>query len=275
MRASSLLLLAFGMALSSGAAAAQQPNEPSRKVLETMSRNVTSLIAVARPAAGKELPLKLVAKPILRYSDPGGITTDASIWAWGTKGRPAALAGIFFLNQDGMESKWSCELLSLADDGVRVRSPAGWSWSPDKTGLQWLPIADAPGDSQRQRLRQMKEIAERFDVSTTERMQRSQLRLMIQPLHRYSDEDQGLIDGALFSYASGTNPETVLILECRTTAGGSEWHAAFVRFGANICQARQDDKVVWECAAVKSWNPKEPYFSQFGPVEKVFGTEVE
>jgi hypothetical protein len=121
----------------------------------------------------------------------------------------------------------------------------------------------------------MKEIAERFEVTTTEGMQKSQLRLMVQPLHRYTDEEQGLTDGALFSYASGTNPETVLILECRRGADSSGWQAAFVRFGANSCQARRDDKIVWECPAVKSWSPKEPYFSQFGTVEEVFGAELE
>lgn len=243
--------------------------------METMNRHVSSLRAVVRAAKSQELPLKLVAKPILRYSDPGGITTDASIWAWSNKGRPAILAGIFFLNQEEKGPKWSCELLSLADDPVTVLSQAGWSWSPAKADLKWLPIAGVPGDSERQRLRQMKEIAEQYEVTTSEGTQKSQLRLMIQPLYRYADEERGLIDGAIFSYAADTNPETLLILECRKTADSPDWRAAFVRFGANICQARQDDEVVWECKAVRSWSPKEAYYSQFGPVEKVFGRDAE
>lgn len=268
----SLIFVAASFALWS-TAVAQETKEPSRQVLETMERHVSSLTAVARPADGEESPLKLVAKPILRYSDPGGITTDASIWAWGTTGRPAALAGVFFLNQERKEPKWSCELLSLAEEGVTIRSNVGWSWSPDKGGLNWLPIEGTPADAPRQRLRQMKEIAERFEVVTVEGAQRSQLRLMVQPLYRYSDEPHDLIDGALFSFALGTNPETVLVLEGRRSAGSASWHAAFARFGANVCQARQNDKVVWECPAVKSWHPKEPYFSRFGAVEEVFGAE--
>jgi hypothetical protein len=275
MRLSRCLILLAMLLASARPGAAQQDAEPSRKVMETMSRHASSLRAVVRPADGKELPLKLVAKPILRYSDPGGITTDASIWAWASKGRPEILAGIFFLNQEASDPKWSCELLSLTDQAVTVRSQVGWNWTPPKADLKWLSIAGAPGDSERQRLRQMKEIAERYEVTTSEGTQKMQLRLMIQPLYRYADGERGLVDGAIFSYAAGTNPETLLILECRKTFDASDWHAAFVRFGANICQARQDDEVVWECPAVKSWSPKEPYFSQFGPVEKVFGADGE
>jgi hypothetical protein len=59
--------------------AAGQENDASRKTLETMRRHIASLRAVSRPAqGGEELPLKLVTTPVLRYSDAGGITTDAT-----------------------------------------------------------------------------------------------------------------------------------------------------------------------------------------------------
>jgi len=224
----------------------------------------------SRPSKGEELPLKLVTTPVLRYSDPGGITTDASIWVWGGPGRPAIVAGVFFLTQEGRDPKWSCELLSLADSGVAVRSDVGWSWGPDKGDLKWLALEDAPGDSDRLRLRQMKAIAERYELTTLEKTVRSQLRLMVQPLYRYADEQRGLIDGAIFSYAAGTNPEALLLVECRKAGETSTWHAAFARFGANRCQALQGEAGVWECLGVQRWDAKEPYFAQFGPVERVF-----
>ena len=108
------------------------------------------------------------------------------------------MAGIFFLTQEGRDPKWSCELLSLADGGVAVHSGVGWSWAPEKGDLQWLAIDDAPGDSDRLRLRQMKEIAGRYEITTSEGTLKSQLRLMVQPLFRYADEERGLIDGAIF-----------------------------------------------------------------------------
>lgn len=250
--------------------AAAPAKDVSRQTLETMRRHVSSLQAVNRPAQGAEQPLKLNETPVLRYSDPGGITTDASVWTWGDSGRPAVLAGVFFLTQEGKEPKWSCELLSLADGPVAVSSAAGWRWMPATSDLEWLVLKDLPGESPRQRLRQMKEIAERYEVTTRENTIKSQLRLMIQPLCRYADEEQSLIDGAIFSFSAGTNPETLLLVECRKADGDPAWQVAFVRFGANVCEAREGEKVVWERPAIERWDAKEAYFSQFGPVEAVF-----
>ena len=261
-----LLLLPIGLAAS---AAAAQENDLSRKTLETMRHHVESLRAVSRSPEGKELPLKLVATPVLRYSDPGGITTDASIWVWGDRGRPAVMAGVFFLTQEGRDPKWSCELLSLSDGGVAAHSGVGWTWAPSKGDLDWLAIVEAPADSDRQRLRQMKAIAESYEVATFQAAVRTQLRLMVQPLVRYADEEQGLIDGAIFAFASGTNPEALLLVECRKHAAPA-WHSAFVRFGADRCEVRKGETVVWERPAIQKWDANEPYFSRFGSIDEVF-----
>ena len=252
---------------------AAQESDVSRKALETMRRHVASLRAVSRFSQSEESPLQLATTPVLRYSDAGGITTDASIWVWGNQGRPAIMAGVFYLSQEGREPKWSCELLSLADHGVTVYSNAGWSWAPNNGNLEWTAIPDVPADSDRQRLRQMREIARSYDVAASEGMRKSELRLMAQPLCRYADEQRGLIDGAIFSYAAGTNPEALLLVECRKADQASTWQVAFARFGANGCQARKAGTVVWERPAVQSWDAKAPYFSQFGPVETVFGAD--
>jgi hypothetical protein len=262
------LLVAFGLLLAAHAAA--QENDLAPKTLETMRRHVESLRAISRSPEGKEAPLPLVATPVLRYSDPGGITTDASIWVWGDQGRPAIVAGVFFLTQEGKGPKWSCELLSLSAGGVAVDSGAGWNWTPSNGNLEWLSLEDAPADTARQRLRQMKAIAEGYELTGFEGTLSTQLRLMVQPLVRYADEEQGLIDGAIFSFASGTNPEALLIVECRRDARALAWRAALARFGANRCQARTGETVVWECPAIGKWDPREPYFSRFGPAEEVF-----
>lgn len=250
--------------------ASAQDQVPSRQTLETMQRHVSSLQAVIRAPQDVETPLKLVPTPVLRYSDPGGITTDASIWIWGHGGRPPIVAGIFFLTQEEREPKWSCELLSLADGVVSVRSAAGWSWMPESGGLKWLRVGKDDAENDRQRLRQMKAVAGQYEVTTFERELRTQLRLMVQPLHRYMDKNAGINDGAIFSYAAGTNPEALLLVESRENGGESAWYVAFARFGANRIEAKTGDTKVWECPAVQKWDAKEPYYSQFGPVERVF-----
>jgi hypothetical protein len=267
---SAIMLIVFEILYApSGHAHAQ---ELSRKTLETMRSHATGLRAVSGSESGSGQQLKLVATPVLRYSDPGGITTDASIWAWGDVGRPSILAGIFFLTQEGRETKWSCELLSLADGRVAVTSKAGWEWAPAKGGLKWFSLGAADPDlSARQRLRQMKDIAERYEVRSFEGSVTSQLRLMVQPIVRYSDAANGLVDGSIFSYAAGTNPEALLLVECRDSAGAQTWQAAFARFGAAKCEAKEGVTPIWDCPAIQQWKAKEPYYSRYGLVEEVFG----
>jgi hypothetical protein len=44
---------------------------------------------------------------------------------------------------------------------------------------------------------------------------RYDLRRLDRPLHSYRDEEAGIVDGGLFAFANGTNPEILLFLEAR------------------------------------------------------------
>ena len=65
----------------------------------------------------------------------------------------------------------------------------------------------------------MKELARRFKAFEffqprgSDSLERYELRLLPQPIHRYADASAGLLDGALFVIAYGTNPEVVLVIE--------------------------------------------------------------
>jgi hypothetical protein len=174
--------------------------------------------------------------------------------------------------------KWSCELLSLADNAVVLEAKPGWKWFPKTSGIDWKPVADAPavGTTPVQRAAQMKEIARRFSATGIYQNGNEvvELRLMDRPLSRYSDPDHGLVDGALFAFAGGTNPEVLLLVECRQATGEKPgWYHGFARMGAGKVVARLGEATVWERAAIRNWNPTEPYFSSFGPLEDVFGRE--
>jgi hypothetical protein len=64
-------------------------------------------------------------------------------------------------------------------------------------------------------------------------------------------------------------------VECRKGRRDLVWQAAFTRFGADRCQARKGETVVWEAPAIGKWDPTEPYFSRFGPAEEVFAAAGE
>jgi hypothetical protein len=257
--------------------AAEQTKQERQKRLEVMRRHATSL-AVKVETDVAFVDAEIVKFPLLHYYNPGGETLDATLWAWSRGGRPLALASISHEKSDSSMEKWSCELLSLADERVLLTAKPGWKWAPLTSGIEWKPVADAPvpGETAVVRTRQMSELARRFSATGVYRDGEEvvELRLMDRPLSRFSDPEHGLIDGAFFAFAGGTNPEVLLIVECRKESGANPaWFHGFARLGAGRLTARLGETVVWERPEIKRWDPAQPYFSAFGPVDSVFGSD--
>jgi len=274
--------------------------------LRRMLERIASL-RMERGAEGMARPVELVETAILRYSNPSGltVTTDGAVWIWGKTGRPVAINAIFFERLATGDPKWSCELTALVDEPLSLLSRAGWKWEPPRSDLQWKPFPDTPASggagtagsaaagtatagtaattagrvavatTAAERTRQMKDLARQFTASETfNASQTDQLRLLIRPLHRYADPEQGLLDGALFAFTSGTNPEVLLLLEARRDSGGeTSWHFAFARMGAAASQARLGEKPVWSCPPIDVWDNRHSYFSSFGSDLEVFDHE--
>jgi hypothetical protein len=64
---------------------------------------------------------------------------------------------------------------------------------------------------------------------------------------RYGDEHGDVIDGALFCYVwtKGTDPEVILLVECRRTDGELAWYYAPVLFTNRAVWLKHDDREVW------------------------------
>jgi hypothetical protein len=245
--------------------------------LEIM-RHCASSLEVKVENDGTFVVEQIVDVPLLHYLNLPGETLDATLWAWGRRGRPVALASISKEKSNSHIEKWSCELVSLDDRPVLLTAKPGWKWAPASSGIEWKPVADAPaaGETPIIRVRQMKEIARRFSATGIyqDGKETIELRLIDRPLQRFSDSEHGLIDGAVYAFAGGTNPEVLLMIECRKDGSGAiSWHRGFARLGAGRLAARLGETVVWERSEIEQWNPAEPYFSVYGPVETVFESE--
>jgi len=99
---------------------------------------------------------------------------------------------------------------------------------------------------------------------------------MDQPLHRFADPDHGLVDGALFSFAAGTNPEVLLLLECRQERSGElAWHYGCARMSSANCEAKIGDTIVWSCSSEGRWDATAPYYlGPLGDLDTVADDEV-
>ncbi len=210
-------------------------------------------------AADGTTELHMVAEPVLRFSDPAREFSDATIWALGERGRPVALMS---MERYENQNKWWCELVALSPNKFTVVTP-GWKWSPQKPSLELQPFTEAPTAAETSvgRLQQMKALARRFSASEDGRMDdHYELRLMPQPIHRYANEEEGVVDGALFVFAYGTNPEAVAAVECHREADSPPtWHFGFVQLSSNTVQADLNGTQVWKCPGKFSNRQQEPY----------------
>ena len=73
------------------------------------------------------------------------------------------------------------------------------------------------------------------------------MRLLPQPVCRYKDLEDHLLDGAIFGLASnGTNPDACLVLEIRKTGEGTfAWEFGIAAMTAHAVDIKLDEDVVW------------------------------
>lgn len=197
-------------------------------------------------------PAECQAEPLFRFNNPR--VHDATLWRWGSKGRPVALLKVVKYGHEarvGNGGYRGLGVTALSPNTVKVRFPDGSTWQSRTPGVKLnpLPGMPEPAATDRQRLSQMKEALRRF-AATMQLLPTdnpTHLRVLPTPLLRYDDRDSGLQDGALFSLSDGTSPALFLVLEIRADAGGDPtWHYGFGRTGGAIEVATLDGKQVYD-----------------------------
>jgi hypothetical protein len=256
-------------------ARAQAPREEdaaSRKRLEFMERTVGSFV-VKSDQIKDAADLKIVAKPILRYSDPTrGLTdqnvlVDATVWRLGESGRPTGLVTLEIYRVTADASILAYEFASLSDAqfALEHKSNDKIAWEATGSALTVKPLegAPAPAKTGPGRLIQMRQLARRFTVHETVNDQVIECRLLSQPIDRYQSESDEIDDGAIFAFANGTNPEIGLTLEC----GKGVWTYGTLRLSAADVVVKLEDREVSRYAKVDSRQRQGSYTSNQEPIE--------
>lgn len=167
--------------------------------------------------------LKFGEKPILRYNDqtrPGdkGVQAllDATVWRLGKTGRPLAVVTLELYPSPEARAVLSYEFVALSPVAFEMKNSRGVAWRPASAAVTMTPLEDAPkpADTKRARLGQMRQLARRFTAQGEWQGVKVEYRLLAQPIDRYDDAPTGVLDGAIFVFANGTNPELGLLLEC-------------------------------------------------------------
>jgi hypothetical protein len=213
--------------------------------------------------------LKLVEKPVFRLGKQGADDLeDGAIFLWtADSGRPEAAIQVFLIKHPKEpEGNWYHEFTSLAPSTISAASDGRPQWAPTMPGLEFKPMSDAPKPAQSaaQRIRQMRSLAERFRASDNFWHRGwSELRLLPTPVTRYGRAETKLVDGALFAFVLGTDPEVFLFIETGPSSDGLEWQYALAPMSAFALKGSYQGKPVWEVPdRMPASDPSKPLFSQ-------------
>jgi hypothetical protein len=207
--------------------------------------------------------LETPTKPVLRWTNPIVGRVYGNTYLWLQEGRPAA-AGSMFRYFDPWKP-FDGELVALTAKPLVARRGDTVIWQP-KDEWKWHPIpgAAAPAATATQRTVQMRALAGEFTVELLDTRNRLKgdketPRLLPKPLYRYDLEKTKPLDGALYAFVLGTDPELLLLLECDTAAAEPEWRFGAARMNCDLIHLKRKDKIVWEVSAIKARDPEGPY----------------
>lgn len=209
-------------------------------------------------AGPKGEALRLEAKPVLRWTNPGTGRVYGDLFLWTERGRPLVIMSLFKAWQPA--NGFHVELHSLTAGELEADRSGTPIWKPTKPGIQLnaVPEAEAPAASPVGRLAQMKAISREFSIVLEDRRvndagEEQSLRLLSQPLYRYPPSVPRAADGALFTFALGTDPEIFLLLEAAQGGNGTgagvgagEWQYGLVRMNDGILTVLHKQREVFK-----------------------------
>lgn len=210
---------------------------------------VAQSLNVSELTAEKPRTAKLIENPVLAYRDDTRKTNDSTVWIAGREGRPSAIIVVEHYPNHTPDKQWLYEIASLSAGRIAVERGSQLHWQARQAGLnlQALSGAPAPADKATARLAQMRQLRRRFTAHEREGTEgRIELQPLAAPLHRYQDPQHGIIDGAIFAFANGTNPEVLWIIEAHgQSPAEATWKFATVQITGAEVFAHLDGKEVW------------------------------
>src|SRR5262245_55848401 len=190
----------------------QEPPDANLQKLADESRSRAEGIEVSVAARGLTTKATVSPDPLMKYTDGPRQIEMATLWVWQDEGRPVALGKVeAYQRKEGV--KWMYCFASTSTGLVEGKWPHGRRFQASKPGVEWATIdGPAPQETAAGRLRQAKELFQRFSATTRDDVLKmsEELRPLARPLHEYSSPKHGVIQGVLCGFAAnGTNPDVV------------------------------------------------------------------
>ncbi len=240
-----ILAVTVGVALSD-----EKADEAYRASQLHRMKSIAEKFEVETAWESKPVAAKLKSNPLLKYNDSTRRNHESTLWLWTERELPSALMAVEFYPNDPRGPRWLFEIVSLSNSKIGVARGGDWKWQAKQPGVIRKPVPGdlKPADKPALRLSQARQIRQRFAAHEKEgTVGRIELRPLSTPLYRYADEATGVIDGAIFAFANGTNPEVLLLLEAQRDAATKQdiWTYGFAQMTGAEVYASLDEREVW------------------------------
>jgi hypothetical protein len=220
--------------------------------------------------AGDDHSDALELKCVLRWANVTRGSVDGATYIWTQHGRPLATVCVY---------PWQgllCDnFQSLAEGPVTAYLNGGKVWQCEKPGVNFQAVPDGPrpDDSASGRQQQLKQLGSQFRATlmgwNAADSDREQLRMLPRPVHRW--EENGLVQGAIFAFVQGTDPEVFLLLEVRPKSAVPQselnWRYALARRTSGWLEVYYKDQLAWKAERLSDYSdPKQPHFQHSRPL---------
>jgi hypothetical protein len=202
-------------------------------------------------------------KSVLRWTNPFDGRVYGNTYVWLRDGRPAAVGCLY--RHFHPHRAFCGELAALTGSKLVAKRENALVWQP-KGEWKWHPVPDAatPAGTAAERLVQMRALAREFTVEVLDKRnvpkgENQTPRLLPTPLYRYDAGQTRALDGALYAFVLGTDPELLLLLECDTAAAKPGWRFGVGRMNRFHTRLKRKGEAVWEAAETNNDNPEDVY----------------
>lgn len=235
--------------------------EENTKIEKAMQARMAKVQAKFVDANRGDAELELHQTPLLSFSDPTRQEIGGKLWLWHSDASPVALFGLTYYG-----TKWSYEHVTLVDDPLEFSGGGDWKWAPKPKKREWFRLDAAVSEKTGVRKTQMRAILREFRASELYRGD-TELRLLPRPLYLYSSGDSSLLEGGLFAFSHGTNPELIVLIEARRNESGeSAWHVSFAQLTAAELKVYHQGELLCKIPDIKQWDPRREYYSHEPPI---------
>jgi hypothetical protein len=222
----------------------ETPAEPDNSRLEYLVQRLQTQSVTE--VNGERRAAELQTSPLMTWQNPIS-GANGGVFVWTLAGRPVAVTKSHVNDRKQHYVETS---ITLRDD-LQCTQAGSAIWVPEDSTSVVVPVTGLapPRETRAGRLLQMRELAGSFEIEDQwgeDQEELYQLRLLPRPLFRYEAPAEHVIDGAIFGYSQGTNPEAVVVIEAVETDSAREWRCQVSRLTGYAVTARRNGDVVLE-----------------------------